>query len=1210
MLFCSLTANAYDFEVNGIYYNLISTSDLIVEVTSGDNYYSGNVIIPSTINYSGKTMTVTSIGWDAFSNCSELTSISIPNTVTNISTGAFSGCKGTIDIVFESGNIVYDSRDNCNAIIETNSNTLIVGFSNTTIPNSVTSIGDDAFAACNGLTSITIPNSVTSIGNGAFWACYGLTNVTIGNSVTSIGNNAFAACYGLTSITIPNSVTSIGDNAFAACYGLTSITIPNSVTSIGNSAFKDSGWWNNQQDGMMYKDGWLIGYKNSRPIFDIVIQDGTKKIANNAFAGCSGITSVTIPNCVTSIGEYAFSDCDGLTSITIPDRVTSIGERAFEGCSGLTSVTIHSSITNLNGVFFNCNAIEKLELNCPTIESWFSGQQSIKEVVIGNSVTSIGENAFWNCSGLTSVTIGNSITSIGRNAFSGCSELTSITIPNSVTNIGDWAFTDCLELTNITIPNSVTSIGEYAFSGSGLTSVTIGNSVTTIGNGAFFRCDDIEKLELNCPTIESWFSSRQSIKEVVIGNSVTSIGENAFNFCSELTNVTIGDSVTSIGNGAFRNCSELTSITIPNRVTNIGEYAFFGCSGLINVTIPNSVTNIGYRAFMECNAIEKLELDCPTIESWFYGKPFVKEVIIGNSVTSIGNNAFAYCSRLTSVTIGDSVTSIGNSAFSSCPKLTSITIPSCVTNIGNSAFDNCSELTRITIPNSVTSIGERAFEGTAWYNNQPEGIVYAGKVLYKYKGTMPENTDITIKEGTLGIASGAFQYCYGLTSITIPNNVSNIGERAFEGCYALKKINSFIPAEKLFVPEDNAFEGVNKETCTLYVPEGDVSAYESTAGWNEFKHIVDFDPYFTITYLVDGEVYSTGIAEYGSEIILIDEPTREGHTFSGWSEAPKSMPADNITIYGTFTANKYFITFKIGDEVIFSAPIEYGASIVAPEVPEKEGYSFDGWSEMPETVPAHDVIVYGTFTKLIVETIVINDSDFSFSMEENTECSEITYIRTFNNTNWQALYVPIEIPITEEILADFEVADINNVHQYDHNDDNVIDETVIEIFKVTSGTLEANYPYLIRAKETGEKTIMVTDATLYATAENSIDCSSVREKFTFTGTYSRMSYNELTPNEGYYTLNDGEWQPMTEGAALDAFRFYLKVDSRNGNAVMARTIRMRIVGENDGNDDDVTSIEEAEIINQNSAVIYDLQGRRVENPTKGIYIVDGKKVVL
>ena len=233
---------------------------------------------------------VTRIGDEAFYNCCGLTSVTIPNSVTSIGRNPFSGCSGLTAIKVESGNMAYDSRNNCNAIIETATNTLIAGCENTVIPNSVMSIGDWAFGWC-GLTSVTIPNSVTSIGGSAFYGCSGLTSVTIPNSVTSIGYMAFSGCTSLTSVTIPNSVTSIGWDAFNRCSRLTSVTIPNSVTSIGHSAF----------------------------------------------SCCSGLTSVTIGSNVTSIGDYAFEDCSGLTSVTaMMENPVSIGSSTFSNRANAT----------------------------------------------------------------------------------------------------------------------------------------------------------------------------------------------------------------------------------------------------------------------------------------------------------------------------------------------------------------------------------------------------------------------------------------------------------------------------------------------------------------------------------------------------------------------------------------------------------------------------------------------------------------------------------------------------------------------------------------------------------------------------------------------------------------------------------------------------------------------------------------------------------
>ena len=331
----------------------------------------------------------------------------------------------------DEGNTKYDSRDNCNAIIETETNTLIFGCKSTVIPDGVTSIGKSAFRICSGLTSVTIPNSVESIGYSAFSGCSGLTSVTIGNSVTSIGGMAFYVCSGLKSVTIPNSVTSIGQSAFSGCSGLTSVTIPNSVTSIENEVFYS-----------------CSGLKS------VTIGNSVTSIGERAFSGCSGLTSVTIPNSVTSIGDDAFARCSGLTSVTIPNSVTSIGNAPFWGCSGLTEMKVDANNSKYDSRE-GCNAIIETASN-----TLIFGCQT---TVIPNSVTSIGEWAFYNCSGLTSVTIPNSMTSIGDYAFQSCSGLTSVTIGNSVRSIGVGAFSWCSGLTSVTIGNSVESIGEEAF---------------------------------------------------------------------------------------------------------------------------------------------------------------------------------------------------------------------------------------------------------------------------------------------------------------------------------------------------------------------------------------------------------------------------------------------------------------------------------------------------------------------------------------------------------------------------------------------------------------------------------------------------------------------------------------------------------------------------------------------------------------------------
>jgi len=328
----------------------------------------------------------------------------------------------------------------------------------------------------------------------------------------------------------------------------------------------------------------------------------------------SGLTAATIPASVTynsvtygvtSIGYSAFYECRGLTSVTIPNSVTSIADNAFWGC-GLTSVTIPNSVTSIGyGVFNSCG--------------------HLISVTIGTGLTHIGNYAFRGCRGLTSVTISNSVKSIGIQAFSNCSSLTSITIPNSVISIGEEAFSGCTSLTSVTIPNSVTSIGERAFrSCSSLTSVTIGNSVTSIGTGAFSDCSltsiVVENENMvydsrnNCNAIINTATNTliAGCKNTIIPNSVTSIGAHAFDRCTGLTSVTIPNSVTSIGKYAFSDCSGLTSVTIPNSVKSIGGWAFDGCSDLTSVTIETETpptlgdynTFVGdYPIYVPCNAV-------------------------------------------------------------------------------------------------------------------------------------------------------------------------------------------------------------------------------------------------------------------------------------------------------------------------------------------------------------------------------------------------------------------------------------------------------------------------------------------------------------------------------------------------------------------------------------------------------------------------------
>ena len=446
---------------------------------------------------------VTSIGDYSFYGCSSLTSVSIGKSVTSIGSSAFSACSKLTSVD------IKDIAAWCKITFSgSTSNPLSYAhrlflngteITDLTVPNSVTTIKDYAFYNCSGLTSVTIPESVTSIGSNAFYNCSGLNSASIGNSVTSIGIYAFFGCSGLASASIGNRVTSIGNYAFSGCSKLPSVEIPNSVKTIGNSAF----------------------------------------------SGCSGLTSASIGNSVTSIGSYAFSGCSRLDSVSIGSSVTSIESSIFSKCSALKKVEIKSNAI-----------VSKTYTSTSTIGNIFGNQ--VKEYIIGDSVTSIGNYAFYKCDSLASVSIGKSVTSIGSGAFSACSKLTSVDIKD----IAAWC--------------------KITFSGSDSNPLCYAHRL---------------------------FLNGTKITDLTVPNSVTTIKDYAFYNCSGLTSVTIPESVTSIGSNAFYNCSAIKSVTIPNNMTEIGGSAFYSCSSLAFVTIPNSITSIGSYAFYGNSSLKKMKME-------------------------------------------------------------------------------------------------------------------------------------------------------------------------------------------------------------------------------------------------------------------------------------------------------------------------------------------------------------------------------------------------------------------------------------------------------------------------------------------------------------------------------------------------------------------------------------------------------------------------
>jgi hypothetical protein len=557
-------------------------------------------------NYSKLTLvtlpdSLTDIGAGAFSGCGSLTEITIPSGVTNIGGGAFSSC-----ILLTRFNVAEENRNYCEiegVLFSKDQKKLIaypIGDSRTSyeIPSGVTEICDSAFTSSK-LTEITLPDSVTSIGHDAFSVCGKMTEIIIPDGVTSIGDHAFSHCGKLTEVIIPDSVTEIGNNAFYNCGELTEVVISDGAVSIGEKCFYSC---ENLTKVTLpcsvriddpYTFSYPAGTYYVTKIESVHLTKGTGAMVNNPGAPWKRTTrdikSLILDEGITSICDNAFSGIQ-ISTLTIPDSVSFIGKDAFDGRK-LMELTLPCSarLSEQSGLFTNGGTVHitkgtgvMADYTASTALPWRSCSEitidegityigkyafhdcvNFSETFIPDSVVTIGEYAYSGCTGLTSVNLPAGLKRISDNAFSGCTGLTSVEIPNGVTYLS--GFSDCTGLRSVPIPDSVTEIGKAAFSNcTGLTSVTLPNSVTSIGNAAFENCT--------------------GLYSITIPDSVTTIGDSAFSGCTRFSSITIPDNVTTIGGNAFFNCNRLQSITIGNAVSRIGDSAFSGCTNLSNVT--------------------------------------------------------------------------------------------------------------------------------------------------------------------------------------------------------------------------------------------------------------------------------------------------------------------------------------------------------------------------------------------------------------------------------------------------------------------------------------------------------------------------------------------------------------------------------------------------------------------------------------------------
>ncbi len=863
-LFLSAQLFAYDFIVDGIYYNFLGGDS--VEVTQGNSKYVGEITIPSTVSNDGITYRVTTIGDEAFYECEQLTSLTIPKSITFIGRAAFYNLYNLTTVTWNAtkcvseydeypvfgGDDTYDSETGMRCPWEGNVTSFILGEDVEVIPSGL----------CRGmtkLTDLTIPANVHTIGGYAFADCTNLTELTIPANVHTIGGYAFANLSNLKTVTW----NAIDCEGIVDRYGNVMPLFPITIT-VEYSSYLD----------------------HNQTITSLVFGDGVKTIPAGICSYLTNLTNIAIPNSVTKIGAQAFYD-SGLTELVVPENVDTVDENAFANLTQLTSVT--------------WNAIDCYMQYSYSINSAFgTDSKSNSSVDAEDPNTSI-----------TSFTFGNNVEKIPANLCQNLSALTNIVIPTSVTSIGEYAFNNCAKITALTVPTNVNSVGNGAFDNmNSLQSVTWNAKQCNTEDNSF---DPMFAIVTYNEWGEAFTDGNPSITAFTFGNDVEIIP--AYVCCDlNLTNITIPSTVTTIGTAAFRECELLETITIPANVERIGEDAFLACYKIKTIDIPNSVKTIDYMAFAYCSSLQSATLGegVDTIGNYaFYGcnqlKKFIchspnavedseyfdeyepnyilcctqlDTIIAPANIFDKPEHSWSYLAkniRYIQVNGGELTTdafgvinrsykaigtldiaattnkTIADEAFKGCYQLEKLLLPSQLERIGYMAVADCKNLQAIDIPATVTDIDDSAFENCrsietlTFGGKAPAGKPASDETHHQRVSTAAESAlerignwafynchelqQLEIPEGVTEVGAAAFYGCVYLEDLTLPSTVQSIGDNCFALCSKLKEITCLATVPPTI--EAKTFYDVNR-AIPLYVPETSINDYANDTYWGEF----------------------------------------------------------------------------------------------------------------------------------------------------------------------------------------------------------------------------------------------------------------------------------------------------------------------------------------------------------------------------------------
>ena len=1301
-----------------VYNNCTTVGDFIFSTQGSVNYlvaYTGSeTSIELPDGYNGDNYKIADF---AFSGCTGLISVEIPNSVTGIGKNAFLDCTGLIsvivgtqvlqihdksfprvkkfiflgntrpgympdaDVIYVSNAEVYgygteyprlssmfevdgvkyvplntkecDVLDCCYDVTAANvAVDSIVMYKNRKM--TVKNINDYSFYK-NKYIKQAYVNNDGYVGTCAFYGCDSIVGDVVVENNGYVGSAAFRNCDGIENVNISNNGY-VGNNAFSDCDGIENVNISNNGY-VGSSAFQNCA---NLVTADVHNKGYIgaLAFQDCTSLQNLVLGENVGALGASAFKNCSSLQELAIPNNIPSMGSYCFSDCSSLRKVAVGTGIVQLSEGVFKNCISLIDMSIGVNVNSVMAkVFYNCSSLPAINIPQATKtinDSVFYDCKKLALVVFENRADSIvlGSNGkspmFSRCS-LDSVYVGGKLeydkTNVkGYSPFYGNKYLRSVTFNDNEVAIYDKEFMGCSYLRNVTIGNGIKEIGAEAFCDcSALPLITIPDSVTTMGEFAFARC--------------------YSLKKVLIGDGTDGVKEGAFMDCSSLVDIKLGASIGTIEKKSFYNCSSLPEITIPQATASIADGVFYGCKSLarffvedgsrtLSIGVDSLYTGFGGKIVGGSAMFSTCSLDSVYLGrnlsynqteeydySPFYFNKTLRAVVIGDGVKAVFPNQFYQCRKLEYVSVGNGVTSVGDWAFSGCVSLDHFSFGVGLETIGKEAFSDCTLVTKIVSSCEVPPVcGDQALadidmwectvfvpedyidaymEADQWCDFWIEGAEYRlrfvvdGEVyseeMVKYNAEIelpanPEKTGHTFKGWGLPGCKPAFE------DVKLAENADAI-LYTNAPCTTTSYGDQFTDWGVLFDGNPNTIfhsEYGNKQTpdeldhyLRVDMGEGGVGKFKFTYITRNLENNNNVSPKTIVvegSNSADGEyaeiatitnLPGTKATVYTSDVLGSKETlyryiryrvtethsgsTDNGHPYFAIAEfgmsfevpkMPVKMPAYDMTVYAEFETNDYSIAYIVDGEVYETVTVAYDAVITPIEAPEKDGYTFNRWEALPQTMPAENIEVVAIYDEIPTEVHItigkygttVYSSPYALDFSEleglkayaatgyNITTGEITMTKTNTTDSSVGIYL-VGAPNTTYIVPIIELSSNQSLN-------------------MLAGVLEKT--------------------TVYATSDD--------------GQYANYRYvtktGDTTPK--FYRAASG-------GASVSAGKAYLQIPLEWLGNNASNTVGMRF------DDGETTDIEEVNGEKEES-IYYDLQGRRVENPSNGIYIVNGKKV--